>query len=264
MCGELKKIQGAGLPHGKQGQTVQRVVPLWWTLGSVSWRWPSPRHRSLYCASESVCRQECEALWSSQQKVLLPAWTLERKKQYKKTIFFPKSHIFIFWHHKKVTSKHWFSTYFIQAKKNKLIRGERYNCQRMGALYSLLNMEHVNVNIPVSDDHHLIRLDDFLQEDVCCLYVVLFADLCSDLEELLHRVGKSSINGKWITAGVNFSFISSPDSRPQEGRFLGINRWWFRWRVEYHERETWAHSHPLSISGAICNKSWRIRKVNSK
>lgn len=51
-------------------------------------------------------------------------------------------------------------------------------------------------NIPVSDDHHLKCLDDFLQEDICCLYVVIFADLFSNLEELLRRVGKSSVSGK--------------------------------------------------------------------
>lgn len=57
-------------------------------------------------------------------------------------------------------------------------------------------MELINVNIPVSDDHHLKCLDDFLQEDICCLYVVIFADLFSNLEELLRRVGKSSVSGK--------------------------------------------------------------------
>lgn len=39
----------------------------------------------------------------------------------------------------------------------------------------------INVNIPVSDYHHLVCLYDFLQEDVCCLYVVLCADLASNL-----------------------------------------------------------------------------------
>lgn len=68
-------------------------------------------------------------------------------------------------------------------------------------------MELMNVNIPVSDDHHLICLDDFLEEDVCCLYVVIFADLFSNLEELLRRVGKSSVTGKRINAGVNLYFI---------------------------------------------------------
>lgn len=43
------------------------------------------------------------------------------------------------------------------------------------------------MNIPVSDDHHLVCLDDFLQEDVCCLNIVLLADFCSNFEELLHR-----------------------------------------------------------------------------
>lgn len=50
-------------------------------------------------------------------------------------------------------------------------------------------MELLNMNIPVSDYHHLVCLDDFLQEDVCCLYIALFADLSRNLEELLHRVG---------------------------------------------------------------------------
>lgn len=49
-------------------------------------------------------------------------------------------------------------------------------------------MQLLNRNIPVSDYHHLVCLDDFLQEDVCCLYIVLFADLYSNFEELLHRV----------------------------------------------------------------------------
>lgn len=32
------------------------------------------------------------------------------------------------------------------------------------------------MNIPVSDYHHLVCLDDFLQEDVCVLHIVLFAN----------------------------------------------------------------------------------------
>lgn len=68
------------------------------------------------------------------------------------------------------------------------------DCQRIGTLF-FLKYETYN-NIPVSDDHHLKCLDNFLQEDICCLYVVIFADLFSNLEELLRRVGKSSVSGK--------------------------------------------------------------------
>lgn len=56
-------------------------------------------------------------------------------------------------------------------------------------------MKLIDVNIPVSDYHHLICLDDFLQEDVCCLYVVLFADLFSNFKELLHSLEKRCVSG---------------------------------------------------------------------
>lgn len=76
---KYKMIQGKDLPHGKQGQIVQRAVPWWWTLGSMSWRWPSPPHHILSYSWDSVCQLECAAPWSSRLQALRPTWTWRNK-----------------------------------------------------------------------------------------------------------------------------------------------------------------------------------------
>lgn len=68
-------VQGIGKPHEKLGQIDQRAVPWWWTLGSVSWRWPSPPHRTLSHSWDTECLLVHVALWSSQQRALPPAWS---------------------------------------------------------------------------------------------------------------------------------------------------------------------------------------------